>query len=173
VRRALFLAALLTGCASYEKDLRVICDSPNQIDAAADPTEAPMLLAQHISERIRTREAKNLMSSLAKPGVDPELRPKILAAEAAKHGIEKCALAEQQSAAIDERLGGASYTDDLQAICSAADFSAIESIAAVTDSGQNLVRTLGNIGIGESARVEMLAREAKAHRVMPCDVVSK
>lgn len=170
MKRALLLCALLSGCASYEKDLRTICDAPNAVNlSAVDPAQKATLLAEHIAKKIKSREAKNLFSGLA--SVDPATKDEILRSEAAKAGIEKCALVEVWSERLMETSG--SYTNDLQSICSATDFSAIQSIVAVTDTGKNLVRTLGNIGIGESARVEMLAREAKAHRVMPCDVVSK
>lgn len=88
------LLVLLVGCGSFEDDMKMICNAPNEVklDETDDPSARATKLAQHISDRIRTDEAKQFFDDLSK--IAPAERMAKVKAMAKKAGIDDCPFAD-------------------------------------------------------------------------------
>ncbi len=84
----------LTGCASYERDLRAICGLPHSphVSAKENPDRATQM-SSHMVKTLRSPEGVELFSLLA--NVDLAMKAELLEAEARSQGITTCAMAEE------------------------------------------------------------------------------
>lgn len=87
------LAAAACSGASYQDDLKTICDAPNRGTAEGDATARAVALAEKVKEAVKTKEGKELVNTLGNFGIGSSARREILEKEAQKAGIADCALA--------------------------------------------------------------------------------
>ena len=92
--RSILLALILTACQSYTGGVQAICDTPSACPACTTgaPEARMAALGKHLDANVTNRSARNLMGALA--SADPATKAKLLRDEAAKVGIENCALAD-------------------------------------------------------------------------------
>ena len=93
----LTILVLLLGCsASYESDLRVLCDAPRASGAAAtDPAARMLVIAKYLGETLTNREVLGLITEIkALPEGEKAGR---LTAAAAAAGITDCPMANALS----------------------------------------------------------------------------
>ena len=87
-------ALALTACTGVKDDFDDICHAEERVEltGVSSPAEKAMKLSFWLQKRLRTSTAKSFLAKLAT--MDPAQKADALKAEAAKHGVSPCPIAE-------------------------------------------------------------------------------
>jgi hypothetical protein len=86
---------------AYAEDIRIMCDIPNDAyiqpilqGAHMDPSQRARVMAERVTQKITTDEARAFLKAMTRESVAPGQRETMLRAESSRVGLTTCAYAD-------------------------------------------------------------------------------